>query len=311
MGAEPCVIFLMGPTASGKSVAALELARHFPCDVISVDSALVYTGMDIGTAKPCASVLAQVPHRLIDIRDPAEAYSAAEFRRDALAEIEGSLRAGRIPLLVGGTMLYFRALEHGLSRLPSADMQVRLRLAEMAQSLGWEALHGKIREIDPDAARRIHPHDRQRILRALEIYEIEGESWTSLCAVPRSDVFPYPILKVVLAPARRAALHQRIARRFDQMLAQGLVDEVAGLYRRGDLSVDMPSMRAVGYRQVWNYLAGRSSYEQMREYAVAATRQFAKRQFTWLNRERQACWIDTDGSDPVADLIKYVHGKTL
>ncbi len=311
MGSEPYVIFLMGPTASGKSGAALELARQLPCDLISVDSALVYTGMDIGTAKPPSNVLAQVPHRLINIRDPAESYSAAEFRHDALAEIETILRSGRIPLLVGGTMLYFHALQHGLSRLPSADEAVRTRLTEMAQTLGWEALHGKIREIDPAAARRIHPNDRQRILRALEIHEIEGESWTSLCNIPNSDVFPYPIFKVVLAPARREALHQRIARRFDQMLAQGLVDEVAGLFRRGDLSVDTPSMRAVGYRQVWNYLAGQSSYQQMKERAVAATRQFAKRQFTWLNRERQAYWIDTESLDPVGDLIKYVHGKTL
>lgn len=311
MDTESRVIFLMGPTASGKTGAALDLARRLPCDIISVDSALVYTGMDIGTAKPPPDVLAQVPHGLIDIRDPAESYSAAEFRRDALAEIEKSHAAGRIPLLVGGTMLYFRVLEEGLSRLPSADAGVRRRLLEWAQSEGWGALHGRIREIDPDAARRIHPHDRQRILRALEIYEIEGENWTSLCAVPGAGAFPYQAIKVVLAPSRRDVLHRRIARRFDQMLVHGFVDEVAALCRRGDLSLETPSMRAVGYRQVWNYLAGQGSYEQMREYAVAATRQFAKRQFTWLNRQRQACWIDSDGADPVGDLIEYVQGKTL
>ena len=208
-------------------------------------------------------------------------------------------------------MLYFRVLVEGLSRLPSADPGVRRRLMEEARTEGWDVMHGRIREIDPAAARRIHPHDRQRILRALEIYEIEGENWTSLCAAPGTGTFPYQAIKVVLAPNRRDVLHRRIARRFDQMLTQGLVDEVAGLYRRGDLSVETPSMRAVGYRQVWNYLAGQGSYEQMREYAVAATRQFAKRQFTWLNRERQACWIDSDSTDPVADLIQYVEGKIL
>ena len=305
------LIFLMGPTAAGKSGAALEIAQRLPCDIISVDSALVYRGMNIGTAKPAPGVLEEIPHRLIDIRDPAESYSAADFRRDALREICRTLAAGRIPLLVGGTMLYFRALQFGLSRLPSADSAVRRRLLDSAEKEGWRALHERIREIDPATARRVHPNDRQRILRALEIYEIEGENWTSLCAAPPPDPFPYRVIKVVLAPSRREVLHQRIVRRFDQMLDQGLVEEVSGLYRRGDLSIDMPSMRAVGYRQVWNYLAGQGSYEHMREYAVAATRQFAKRQFTWLRKEPQACWIDVIGTDPVGDLIKYVRRETL
>lgn len=311
MDSLPAVIFLMGPTAAGKSSVALELVRHLPCDIISVDSALVYRGMDIGTAKPAPEVLGRVPHRLVDIRDPARSYSAADFRADALGEIRHSIAAGRIPLLVGGTMLYFRALQFGLSRLPSADTAVRRRLQESAQRDGWGVLHERIREIDPDTARRVHPNDRQRILRALEVYEIEGKNWTTLCDAPHTDGFPYRVVKVVLAPSRRDVLHRRIARRFDQMLARGLIDEVAGLCRRGDLSVDMPSMRAVGYRQVWNYLAGQGSYEHMRECAVAATRQFAKRQYTWLKREGQACWIDSDGADPVGDLIKYVDGKTL
>jgi tRNA dimethylallyltransferase len=311
MSHEPYVIFLMGPTASGKSRIALDLTRELPCDVISVDSALVYRGMDIGTAKPSPAVLSAVPHRLIDIRDPAEVYSAADFRNDALAEIRRSVAAGRIPLLVGGTMLYFRALQSGLSSLPSADASVRRRLMETAQALGWKALHEKIREIDPACADRVHPNDRQRILRALEIYEIQGENWTRLCAESRSEAFPYRVVKIVLAPDQRAVLHERIARRFDEMLAQGFVEEVAGLYRRGDLNSDMPSMRAVGYRQIWNYLAGRGSYQHMRERAVAATRQFAKRQFTWLRADEQAYWIDSSGGNPAGEVLKYVHGQTL
>lgn len=306
MKALPPVIFLMGPTASGKTHMALEIVKRFPCEIVSVDSSQVYRGMDIGSAKPPPEVLREVPHRLVDIRDPLEAYSAAEFRRDALAEMAQITAEGRIPLLVGGTMLYFRALQRGLSQLPSADPQVRRRILDQAQQEGWASLHERVRQVDPATAARIHPNDRQRIQRALEIFEIEGKSWTQLCLEPGPTALPYRVVKVVMAPAERSVLHQRIAGRFDQMLAGGLLEEVSRLYRRGDLSIDLPAMRAVGYRQVWNYLAGNSSYEQMRDHAVTATRQFAKRQLTWLRAESEADWFDNSVSDSIGRIIRHL-----
>lgn len=307
MGSLPSVIFLMGPTASGKTQTALEMVERFSCEIVSVDSSQVYRGMDIGSAKPPRAVLERVPHRLVDIRDPAEAYSAAEFCRDALEEMARISGEGRIPLLTGGTMLYFRALQRGLSHLPSADLEVRRRILEQAERQGWASLHERVRRVDPATAARIHPNDRQRIQRALEVYEISGKSWTQLCLEPRPAALPYRAVKVVIAPAERRILHERIEARFDRMLGDGLVEEVSRLYRRGDLSADLPAMRAVGYRQVWNYLAGNSSYQQMRDHAVAATRQFAKRQLTWLRAEPEARWFDAASRDSTGRILGHLE----
>ena len=281
----PPAIFLMGPTASGKTTLAVELAKRFPLEIISVDSALVYRGMNIGTAKPDADLLERAPHRLIDIRDPAEAYSAAEFRNDALAAMADITAQGRIPLLVGGTFLYFRALEAGLSDMPSADPAVRARLEAEAEETGWEGMHARLATIDPEAAGRIHANDPQRIQRALEVYALTGRPISELHQQKQSDTLPYRVLKLGLIPADRAVLHKQIEQRFEQMLAAGLVDEVRALFFRGDLTAELPAMRAVGYRQVWAFLAGKSGYDEMVEQAIVATRQYAKRQLTWLRSE--------------------------
>lgn len=290
---HPPAVFLMGPTASGKTELAVELAQRFPFTIISVDSALVYRGMDIGTAKPDAAILQRAPHRLIDILDPSESYSAAQFRADALREMRHIQQQGQIPLLVGGTMLYFRVLQQGLSALPSADPVVRARLnAELAHA-GLAALHARLARLDPAAAARLHPHDTQRILRALEVCTITGKPITELYARPRDESPVYKITKLVLAPVDRQILHQRIEQRFHAMLAQGFLAEVERLRARGDLNLDKPSMRAVGYRQVWQYLDSRSDYLEMSRRVVAATRQFAKRQLTWLRAETEATWLDS------------------
>jgi len=294
MNALPPAILLMGPTASGKTDLAVELVARLPCEIISVDSALVYRGMDIGTAKPDAAVLARAPHRLIDILDPAESYSAARFRADALREMAAITAAGRIPLLVGGTGLYFRALRRGLSDLPGADAAVRARLEAEAASLGWDALHRRLREVDPVAAARIHPNDPQRLQRALEVHELTGRPLSEL-QQGGGDALPYRVVALALAPEREL-LHGRIRDRFHIMLERGLVAEVEGLYRRGDLGPDKPSIRCVGYRQVWSHLAGEVAYAAMVELGITATRQLAKRQFTWLRSEPDARWFDS--SDP-------------
>jgi len=275
----------MGPTASGKTTLAVELLERFPLEIISVDSALVYRGMNIGTAKPDAGLLTRAPHRLIDIRDPAEAYSAAEFREDALAEMADITAAGRIPLLVGGTFLYFRALEAGLSDMPAADPAVRARLETEAQQLGWEALHARLAAVDPESAARIQATDPQRIQRALEVYELSGQPMSALHAQQPGSDLPYRVLKLALIPGDRPLLHERIAARFQQMLADGLLGEVKILFDRRELSAELPAMRAVGYRQVWRYLSGQLEYEAMIEQAIIATRQYAKRQLTWLRGE--------------------------
>ncbi len=306
------VIFIMGPTASGKTDLAIELVRRMPCDIISVDSAMVYRGMDIGTAKPGPDTLAVAPHRLIDIRDPAEAYSAAQFSADARREIAASHAAGRIPLLVGGTMLYFHALQHGLSLLPSADAAVRERLEAEARTRGWAALHARLAEVDPVAAARIHPNDPQRIQRALEVHELTGRSLSSFFTDQHlgslTPSLPGKLIKLVLAPSDRGVLRGRIAARFQQMLERGLISEVEALYQRGDLHRDLPSMRAVGYRQVWDYLSGELPYAHMVERAAIATRQLAKRQLTWLRREQGAQWIDV--LEPMAFIraMEYIEG---
>jgi tRNA dimethylallyltransferase len=287
----------MGPTASGKTDLAVELIERLPCDIVSVDSAMVYRGMDIGTAKPDAATLARAPHRLIDCCDPADAYSAARFRDDALREMADIAVAGRIPLLVGGTMLYFRALQQGLSPLPSADAAIRRRLAEEARRLGWEAMHRRLAQVDSQAAAQIHPNDPQRIQRALEVFELTGRPLTELQRAGAGlPALPYRLLKLVRAPASRAVLHERIERRFQAMLAAGFEAEVRGLLARGDLTPDLPSMRCVGYRQVSKYLAGEYKYPVMVQRGIIATRQLAKRQWTWLRAEGGCHWL-TDGDD--------------
>ncbi|OGI41047.1 MAG: tRNA (adenosine(37)-N6)-dimethylallyltransferase MiaA, partial [Candidatus Muproteobacteria bacterium RBG_16_62_13] len=275
---RPLAICLMGPTATGKPALAIALREHLPVDIVSVDASQVYRGLDIGTAKPGAAELARAPHRLIDIRDPSEVYSAAEFCRDALREIDDIHRAGRLPLLVGGTMFYFRALEFGLSRLPAADPAIRARLLAEAERHGWAALHARLEQIDPVSAGRIHPNDPQRLQRALEIFELTGEAPSRLQARDRPVPAPFRFVRLAIIPGDREALQARIARRFQAMLEQGFLAEAEGLYRRGDLHPDLPSMRTVGYRQAWEYLSGRLSYTDMVERAVLATRQLAKRQ---------------------------------
>ena len=275
----------MGPTASGKTTLAVELVKRYPMEIISVDSALVYRGMDIGTAKPDADVLAVAPHRLIDIRDPSEPYSAAEFRQDALLAMAEITARGRIPLLVGGTFLYFRALQSGLSEMPAADSAIRARLEAAAKRDGWAALHARLAVVDPVSAARIHATDPQRIQRALEVYELSGQPMSAFHAQQRPADLPYRLLQLALIPKDRASLHERIEARFRQMLAEGLLEEVRKLFDRGDLSAELPAMRAVGYRQVWRYLCGELEYEAMVERAIVATRQYAKRQLTWLRGE--------------------------
>ncbi len=281
---HPPVITLMGPTATGKTALAMALHECLPVEIVSVDASQVYRGLDIGTAKPSAAERARVPHRLIDIRDPSEVYSAAEFCRDAVREIGDIHRAGRLPLLVGGTMFYFRALEFGLSRLPTADPAIRARLLAEAEHNGWDALHARLAQIDPVSAGRIHPNDPQRLQRALEIYELTGEAPSRLQARDRPEPAPYRFVRLATLPDDREALQARIARRFQAMLEQGFLAEAEGLYRRGDLRSDLPSMRTVGYRQAWGYLSGKLSYTDMIERAILATRQLAKRQMTWLRR---------------------------
>jgi len=276
----------MGPTACGKTALAMQLVQQLPADIISVDSAMIYRGMDIGTAKPSAQELRQAPHRLIDIRNPDQSYSAAEFRNDALALMKQSADVQRIPLLVGGTMWYFRALEHGLADLPDADPDIREKLTEQAQRLGWQAMHARLAEVDPQSAARIHVNDPQRIQRALEVYQITGESLSARHARQQQQEFPYQLFKVIIRPQQRQLLHQRIALRFEQMLEQGLINEVRALQEKYELTESAPAFRAVGYRQVSGYLAGEYNYSELIQKGVAATRQLAKRQLTWLRGQQ-------------------------
>jgi tRNA dimethylallyltransferase len=301
----------MGPTASGKTDLAVDLAARFPCEIVSVDSALVYRGMDIGTAKPGPEVLAKAPHRLIDICDPREAYSAARFREDAAREMATIAAAGSVPLLVGGTMLYFRALQRGLSPLPSANPAVRAHLDKEASAAGWGALHRRLAAIDPVAARRIHPNDPQRIQRALEVYEITGRSMSQLLEEGGGcPVVPFRIVKLVRAPEERAILHQRVERRFLRMIELGFEEEVRALWERGDLTPDMPSMRCVGYRQMLKYLFGEYAFEEMVLRGIIATRQLAKRQLTWLRTESDAHWL-LDGERPLRLAISLIREEGL
>jgi tRNA dimethylallyltransferase len=317
----PPAIFLMGPTAAGKTDLALELARTLPCELISVDSALIYRGMDIGTAKPDKAILAEFPHRLIDIRDPAESYSAAEFRADALAAMAEITARGRIPLLVGGTMLYYKALLEGLADMPGADPAVRAELEARAQAEGWQALHRELEAVDPESAARIHPNDPQRLIRALEVYRLGGMTMTALRQrqaaqnppgdTPGAGHFPYTVAHLAIAPAQRQVLHARIAQRFQSMLEQGFVEEVERLRQRSDLHAGLPSIRAVGYRQVWDYLEGRLDQAQMRERGIIATRQLAKRQFTWLRSWPDLYWLDSLASDNLQHALKYLAAVSI
>jgi len=299
----------MGPTASGKTDLAVALAARLPCDIISVDSGQIYKGMDIGTAKPGPEVLKKAPHRLLDICDPSESYSAARFCADAEREMAQIVAAGRIPLLVGGTMLYFRALQQGLSRLPEADSAVRARLAAEAGAEGWAMLHRRLAVVDPAAARRIHPNDPQRIQRALEVYELTGHPLSRLTGGQRRRVLPYRFLKLARAPAERAILHKRIERRFLNMLELGFEAEVRALWARGDLSLELPSMRCVGYRQMLKYLFNEYTFGDMLQRSIVATRQLAKRQLTWLRSESDVCWISDlpDQGEPVDQALRLIR----
>lgn len=301
----PPAILLMGPTASGKTDLAIALRARLPVELISVDSTMVYRGMDIGSAKPGAAELAVAPHRLIDICDPADSYSAARFREDALREMHEITRAGRIPLLVGGTMLYFRALQYGLSDLPQADPVIRARLDRELREQGLAALHARLAAVDPAAALRIHRNDPQRTLRALEVWEATGRPLSTL-QQGGGPPMPYRAIKLVRSPVSREGLHGRINQRFVAMLENGLIGEVERLVARGDLDPDMPSMRSVGYRQVWAWLRGESNRDQMVERGQAATRQLAKRQMTWLRSERDCHWLDESG-DVLAQALERVH----
>ena len=291
----PLSIFIMGPTASGKTDLALAIHEEYPVDLISVDSALVYRGMDIGTAKPDADTLRQAPHALIDIIEPDEVYSAGQFCDDALRLIAQSVENQRLPLLVGGTMLYFNALQKGMADMPDVPDAVKQTIDEEAKQEGIEAMHERLRQVDPVSAERIHPNDPQRIRRALELYDSTGKTLTEYWREQDSKtqyVFPYRRLKFALVPPDRIELRKRITKRFDMMLQQGFIEEVESLYRRGELNIEMPSIRSVGYRQVWMYLAGECSYDEMREKAITATAQLAKRQMTWLRKEQQCNFID-------------------
>ena len=305
MKQKPLALFLMGPTASGKTDLAIALRQQLPVEVISVDSALIYRGMDIGTAKPSQAELERAPHRLIDILDPAESYSVMNFREDALREMAEITAQGRIPLLVGGTMLYYKSLLDGLSPLPSADPSIRAQIEAKAEQIGWSGLHHILSQIDPVAAERINPNDSQRINRALEVFYISGKTMTELTA-SQGEGIPYDIIQFAIAPQDRAVLHQRIEQRFHKMIDLGFEQEVRKLYERGDLSVDLPSIRCVGYRQMWEYLAGQISLDEAIFKGICATRQLAKRQITWLRGwTSELEWLDS--LDPQASYAKMIE----
>ena len=321
MTALPPAILLMGPTASGKTAIACWLAERFPVELISVDSAQVFRNMNIGTAKPDAAILKNFPHHLIDLINPDEAYSAARFRNDALTTMAEITARGRIPLLVGGTMLYYKALLEGLADMPGADPAVRAELEAWAAVEGWEALHRELARVDPESAARIHPNDPQRLTRALEVYRVSGMSMTEhrlRQAAGNPDMgtsgagqLPYTVVQLAIAPAQRQVLHDRIAQRFRVMLEQGFVEEVEALRRRSDLHAGLPSIRAVGYRQVWEYLDGELSRDEMVERGIIATRQLAKRQFTWLRGWENLHWLDSLACDNLSRVLKYLESVSI
>ena len=299
------VIAIMGPTASGKTGLALDIAAQVDSEVISVDSALVYKGMDIGTAKPTQEEQAGVVHHLIDIIDPAQSYSVSQFVNDTNGLIGDILARGKVPILAGGTMMYFNALINGISPLPKSDEKIRDDITQQAQRLGWSKLHDELRGVDPISGERIHPNDPQRITRALEVYRSTGKTLT-YWQQQEGEKCPYNIAQFAIAPADRAVLHERIATRFDLMLEQGFENEVVKLYERSDLHEDLPSIRSVGYRQMWQYLDGQLSYAEMRERGIIATRQLAKRQLTWLRGWEQVTWLDTFANDNLTKITAKV-----
>lgn len=304
---RPWAIFLMGPTAAGKTDAAIALHEQLGHELISVDSAMVYRGMDVGSAKPSAEELARAPHRLIDIRDPADPYSAADFREDALQEMRQISAAGKVPLLVGGTMLYFKRLVEGVANLPAADAAIREQLEAKRQAEGLAGLHRALTEVDPASAARIHPNDPQRLMRALEVFYASGRPMSELWAEQQPETFPWRVLSIALAPNDRKILHQRIAQRFETMLGEGLIDEVAALRKRNDIHLGLPSMKSVGYRQVWEYLDGAYDQGELVSRGVIATRQLAKRQLTWLRSWPSLNWIDSQQPDALDKLLKFVR----
>jgi tRNA dimethylallyltransferase len=313
---KPLVVFLMGPTASGKTDLAIALRQHLPMELISVDSALVYRGMDIGTAKPTPAELHAAPHRLIDIRDPAEPYSAADFCADAEREITDIIAAGKIPLLVGGTMLYFKALLDGLAEMPPADAAVRAQIEREASELGWRHIHAELNRVDPEMAADIHPHHSQRLSRALEVYRVSGKTMTELRQSQSRTAKPlfserYNLVQIALCPRDRTVLHERIATRFTDMVERGLIDEVSRLHQRGDLHTDLPAIRAVGYRQVWDYLDGVLTQEEMIERGIIATRQLAKRQLTWLRGWSNLNWLYTDDEQGISLSREEIMARAL
>lgn len=314
MDSKPDVICLMGPTASGKTALAVELAQRYPFQLISVDSAQVYRDMNIGTGKPTQEILQLAPHRLIDFVDPAVAYSASDFRADAIAEIEDVLAQGGTPLLVGGTMLYFRVLRDGLADMPNADSRVRAEIEQFAQREGWGAVHQQLAQVDPESAVRIHPNDPQRLQRALEVFRVSGKTMTALHSEEQANPqleLPFNLHFFAIQPEDRSGLHSQIERRFKQMLQDGLLAEVEILHSRKDLNPMLPSMKSVGYRQVWQYLDGELDYDGMIEKSIIATRQLAKRQLTWLRSWQNLQSLSDSSADSVDSVLKYMHSISI
>ncbi|WP_100754370.1 tRNA (adenosine(37)-N6)-dimethylallyltransferase MiaA [Vibrio salilacus] len=298
----PLALFLMGPTASGKTDLAIRLRQQYPVEIISVDSALIYKDMDIGTAKPDAHEQAQAPHRLIDILDPSESYSAADFRRDALHEMNQIVAEGKIPLLVGGTMLYYKALLEGLSPLPAANPEIRQQIEQQALTIGWDQLHDQLKQIDPVSAERIHPNDPQRLSRALEVYRISGKTLTELTQT-KGESLPFRVKQFAIAPKERAELHRRIELRYEKMIEADFEKEMRALYARGDLHPDLPSIRCVGYRQMWDYLEGKCTLDDAVFKGICATRQLAKRQITWLRSWDNLTWLDSENIEQALETV--------
>jgi tRNA dimethylallyltransferase len=305
----PPAIFIMGPTASGKTALACALYDELPCELISVDSALVYKDMNIGTAKPTAEELAQYPHHLIDIRDPSEPYSAADFREDVLRVMAEVTARGNIPVLVGGTMLYFKFLLEGAADLPEADEAIRKQIEDEAREKGWPAIHEKLAQVDPESAARLNPNDPQRVQRALEVYLVTGKTLTEHWAQQQQKSIPYHVVQFAICPKERKTLHERIEIRFEQMLKEGFVEEVRALYQRGDLHENLPAIRAVGYRQVWEHLNGQLSYDEMIFKGVVATRQLAKRQVTWLRSWKDLHWLESEDPKLVETALSILKSE--